>query len=217
MRAKLRANGSNGHTKDWCVLAFSHGCEISWGKTGTKLQKRIIPVEQCQGKSPFLEARKRLEKKKKEGYWVIDDSQANINTDSLVDLLRVKRGTLSENHYTVLMEHAVKLVESVFSDANDKISIDSMAPVITLSKYGELVMAPSDSINDAIFTMAVLQLNPKAILVRDINLKSYTAKELYEDLDMSKSLRASSVAMKTGLIVAPEIFKPDAQINTWFF
>ncbi len=217
MRAKLRNNGKNGGTKDWTVMAFAEYLDIRFGKTGTKLRTQIIPVEKCQGRSPFLEARKRLEKKKKEGYWVIDDSQANINNDDIIQLLMVKRGKLSEDAFNDTMKNAVNMVETVFNESNEVIETDSMLPVTSLSEHGQLVVVPSDNINDAIFIMCILQLESKAILVKDMRKKTYSALELYEGLEMSNNICANSVAIKTGLIVAPDIFKPDAQINTWFF
>ena len=150
MRAKLRAEGSNGGTKDWTIMAFHHYCEISFGTTGTKLQKRMIPVDKCQSNSPFLEARKRLEKKKKEGYWVIDDTQANMNNDGIIQLLRVKKGKLSDDEFNDIMKNAVNMVETVFTESNDVIENDSMLPVTSLSAHGQLMVVPSDNINDAI-------------------------------------------------------------------
>lgn len=217
MRAHIRANGSNGGTKDWVIMAFAEYLEYGFGKTGTKLQRRTIPIEKCQSNSPFLEARKRLEKKKKEGYWVIDDTKSNINNDGIIQLLRVERCKLSNDEFNDVMKNAVSIVKTVFTESNDVIENDSMSPVTSLSAHGELVVIPSDNINDAVFIMCILQLESKVILVRDMKNKSYSALELYEGLDMSNNFCANSIAIKTGLIAAPEMFKADAQINTWFF
>jgi hypothetical protein len=217
MRAKLRAEGSNGGTKDWTIMAFADHCEIRFGTTGTKLRSQIVPVEKCQSNSPFLEARKRLEIKKKEGYWVIDDSQANINNDGIIQLLTVKRGKLSDDEFNNIMKNAVSIVETAFTDSNDVIENDSMSPVTSLSAHGQLVVVPSDNINDAIFIMSILQIESKAIFVRDMKNKTYSALELYDGLEMCNNICANSIAIKTGLIAAPEIFKADAQFNAWFF
>lgn len=217
MRVSLRAQGSNGGTKDWMCAAYPTGLTIWFGKTNSKLQKRVINVEKCAGRSPYKEAHRRLNKKLREGYSIIDDSRMHEDTDAPHHMLIIKRANCSDSTLVKGLNIVRKFINDYcpgLVEPTDKF-ID-----IYINPKGEpaLGMPPVEDWDKAQVLLAMLHLTPNIITVTDFNDDDMNAMALYKKHDMADNTPAHRVAITLGLLGKPEIFQNTQQTTQeWFY